>query len=168
MLLGLLLYCYTQGIFSSRKIERATYKDVAVRYLCGNQHPDHDTICDFRIRNEEAIATAFLSILILAKECGILRVGTVSIDGTKINANASINKSIRYDRAKTLERQLNLEIRELMDKAKEADSSPQGPSDGLGPEIQRLSELREKLKKAQWELVSCAYNLKRLFGLLNP
>ncbi len=76
LMLALLLYCYTQGIFSSRKIERATYKDIAIRYLCGNQHPDHDTICDFRVRNERAISEAFLSILKLAKECGILKVST--------------------------------------------------------------------------------------------
>lgn len=152
MLLGLLLYCYTQGVFSSRKIERATYKDIAVRYLCGNQHPDHDTICDFRVRNETAIAEAFLSILKLAKECGILKVGTVSIDGTKINANASINRSIRYDRAQALEQQLSQEIDCLMVKAKEADASTQRSQDDLGPEIQRLSDLREKMRKAQKNL----------------
>jgi transposase len=149
MLLALLLYCYSQGIFSSRKIELATWKDVAVRYLCGNQHPDHDTLCDFRVRNERAINEAFLKILLLARECGVLKIGMVSVDGTKINANASINKSLRYDRAKALERQLTREIDLLMEKAKEADSSTSDTGDDLGPEIKRLSDLREKMRAAQ-------------------
>lgn len=149
MLLALLLYCYSQGTFSSRKIERATWKDVAVRYICGNQHPDHDTICDFRVRNEGAISEAFLRVLKMAKECGILRIGMVSVDGTKINANASINKSLRYDRTQALDEQLTQEIQTLMAQAHEADSSDQEKGDSLGPEIQRLSDLRAKMRKAQ-------------------
>ncbi len=102
-MLALLLYCYCHGTFGSRRIERATWKDVAVRYICANQHPDHDTICDFRVRNEAAVSEAFLQVLKMAKEIGVLKVGTVSVDGTKIRANASIHKSLRYDRAGQLE-----------------------------------------------------------------
>jgi len=96
MMLGLLIYCYANGIFSSRRIERATYRDVAVRYLTGDTHPDHDTICTFRRENFEAVGEAFLQVLQLAGEIGVLKVGTVSIDGTHILANASRDKNVRF------------------------------------------------------------------------
>jgi transposase len=148
MMLALLLYCYSHGIFSSRRIERATYKDICVRYLCGNTHPDHDTICFFRNRNEVAIKSAFLKILLLAKKLGVLKIGSVSTDGTKIKANASINKSIRYDRAKELEKQLDLEINALVNKSKEADSQDNDDDDNLKGDLTRLTKLREKMKKS--------------------
>lgn len=149
MLLALLLYCYSHGIFSSRRIERATHRDVAVRYICANRHPDHDTICTFRVRNKEAIAEAFLRILLLAKEMKLLKVGTVSVDGSKIKANASIHKSLRYDRAKELEQELSLEIAELLAKAESEDKVKDEGGDDLDPELERLTILREKMKKAQ-------------------
>lgn len=149
MLLALLLYCYSHGIFSSRKIEQATYHHIAVRYLCGNTHPDHDTICTFRVRNEEAVKSSFLHILKLAKEMGVLKVGTVSVDGSKINANASIHKSLRYDRAVLLEKQLKQEIDRLLEKAKKEDEND---DDHLKGDLKRLSSLREKMQKAQKKL----------------
>lgn len=152
MMLALLLYCYSHGIFSSRRIERATWKDVAVRYICGNHHPDHDTICAFRVGNEKAISEAFLQVLLLAKEMNVLKVGTVSIDGTKIKANASISKSVRYDRAAQLEAQLKLEIAELMNRAAESENTPADEGETLGKEIQRLEELRSKMSKARERL----------------
>lgn len=152
MMLALLLYCYCHGTFGSRRIERATWKDVAVRYICGNQHPDHDTICDFRVRNEAAIAEAFLQVLKLAKEMGVMTVGSVSVDGTKIRANASIHKSLRYDRAAQLEAQLKLEIVELMSKAKQADSQESSDKQDLTVELQRLEILRKKMREAQEKL----------------
>jgi len=152
MMLALLLYCYSHGTFGSRRIERSTWKDVAVRYICGNLHPDHDTICDFRIRNERAISEAFLQVLKLAKEMGVLKVGTVSVDGTKIKANASIHKSLRNDRAGQIEAQLELEITELMNKAKQADNSEAEGKSELAQELQRLETLREKMRQAQEKL----------------
>jgi len=149
MLLALLLYCYSHGIFSSRRIERATYRDVAVRYICANRHPDHDTICTFRVRNKDAVADAFLRILLLAKEMKLLKVGTVSVDGSKIKANASIHKSIRYDRAGELELELSLEIAQLLAKAETEDKVKDERGDDLHPELERLTSLREKMKKAQ-------------------
>ena len=149
MLLALLLYCYSHGIFSSRRIERATHRDVAVRYICANRHPDHDTICAFRVRNKDAIAEAFLRILLLAKEMKVLKVGTVSVDGSKIKANASIHKSLRYDRAKELGQELSLEIAELLAKAESEDTVKDEGGDDLDPELERLTILREKMKKAQ-------------------
>ena len=89
MMLALLVYCDANGIFGSRRIERATYRDIGVRYVAANCHPDHDTICTFRRSNFDAVAEAFLQVLLLAKELQLLRVGTVSVDGTKVDANAS-------------------------------------------------------------------------------
>lgn len=88
MMLELLIYCFANGIFSSRRIGRATYRDVAVRYLTADTHPDHDTIAAFRRGNLEVIAACFLEVLQLAKQLRLLKVGTVSVDGTKLKANA--------------------------------------------------------------------------------
>ena len=97
MMLALLIYCYANGIFGSRRIERATYRDIGIWYVASNTHPDHDTICAFRPKNFEAVADTFEQVLLLAKELKLLRVGTVSVDGTKVDANK--HKNIRYDRA---------------------------------------------------------------------
>ena len=99
MMLALLVYCYCMGVFSSRRIERATYRDIAVRYLTGDTHPDHDTICAFRRQNGLVVKEGFVEVLRLAAEMKLLKVGTVSVDGTHIRANASKHKSVRYDRA---------------------------------------------------------------------
>lgn len=89
MLLALMIYCYANGLFSSRRIERATYRDIAVRYVTGNTHPDHDTICRFRRENGALVREAFAQVLRLAREMKLLKVGTVAVDGTHIKANAS-------------------------------------------------------------------------------
>ncbi len=162
MMLALLLYCYSHGIFGSRRIEKATWKDVSVRYICGGRHhPDHDTICDFRVRNEAAIAQAFLQTLKLARELGVLKVGTVSVDGTKIKANASIHKSLRYDRAGELEAQLELEIGGLMAKAREAESREPREKEELAGELKRLETLRMKMRQAQKQLEKRARETKK-------
>ncbi|CAN5481271.1 hypothetical protein BH09VER1_BH09VER1_53740 [soil metagenome] len=97
MMLGLLIYSYATGVFSSRKIERATYENVAVRVMCADTHPDHDTICAFRRGNPELLSASFAQVLELAARCGVLRVGgiTVALDGTKVLANASKHASGR-------------------------------------------------------------------------
>ena len=113
LILALLVYSYANGIFSSRRIERATYRDIAVRFVAANLHPDHDTIAVFRTTNKAAFEAAFLQILLLARETGLLRLGTVSIDGTKIDANASKIRSVRYDRARELRAKLAADIAQL-------------------------------------------------------
>lgn len=152
MMLALLIYCYANGIFSSRRIERASYRDVAVRYLTANTHPDHDTICKFRRENFEAIGQAFLEILKLAKAMGVLKVGTVSVDGTHIAANASKDRNVRYDRAGELDAQLKLDIAQLMKQAEQADQSDRDDGQRLPEEIQRRQKLREKLQQARAQL----------------
>lgn len=148
LMLALLIYCYSNGVFGSRRIERATHRDVAVRYLCANTHPDHDTICAFRRNNYEAFAEAFLYVLKLAREMKLLKVGTVSVDGTKIKANASKDKSVCYGRAVELEEQLKTDIAVLLKKAEEADNNERDEQQ-LPEEINRREKLREKMAKAR-------------------
>ena len=93
MMLALLIYCYANGIFSSRRIERATHRDIGVRFVAANRHPDHDMIARFRRENFAAVSESFLQVLLLAKELKLLRVGLVSVDGSKFKANASKHRS---------------------------------------------------------------------------
>ncbi len=152
MMLALLVYCYANGIFSSRRIERATYRNIGVRYLAGDTHPDHDAICEFRRRNQKAFAEAFLHVLKLAREMGVLKVGTVSVDGTHLDANASKSKNVRYDRAVELEKQLRLDIDDLLQKAETADMDETADGQSLPKEISRRKRLLEKMKEAQANL----------------
>ena len=151
MMLALLVYCYCNGIFSSRKIERATYRDVAVRYLTADLHPDHDTICKFRRENKEAISAAFIDILELARSLGLLTLGKVSTDGTHIKASASIDKSITYDRAVELRQRLEQDIAELMSQAEKADRE-EHDDQSLPEEIARRQALKTKMERAIVEL----------------
>lgn len=148
MLLALLIYCYANGIFSSRRIERATYRDVGVRLVAANTHPDHDTICTFRRENLVAIAECFLTVLELAREIKLLKLGTISVDGCKIDANANKHRSVRYDRACELREQLRVEIAELMKKAESADASGEADPQALPAEIAHREALKAKLDAA--------------------
>src|SRR5712691_11302093 len=114
MMLALLIYCYATGRFGSRAIEAATHSDVAVRYLCANLHPDHSSICEFRVANEAAFRAAFVSVLQLARQLRLTQVGAISVDGTKIQANASKHAAVSYQRAGEMIEQLELEVKELM------------------------------------------------------
>ena len=148
MMLALLIYCYANGIFSSRKIEQATYRHVSVRFIAANTHPDHDTIASFRRRNCSAFSAAFEHILLLASQSGLLKVGTVSVDGTKIKANAGKIKSIRYDRIQILRKRLAKDIADLMDKAEAADNAPDDDGTRLPEELSRRKTLKAKLDEA--------------------
>ena len=130
LLLGLLVYGYATGVFSSRKLERATYDSVAFRFVAANQHPDHDTIAAFRRRFLKEIETLFVQVLMLAREMGVLKIGTVALDGTKIHANASRHSALSYEHAGKIEAQLQAEVAELMAKAEAADQAdvPDGMS----------------------------------------
>ena len=148
MMLALLVYCYANGIFGSRRIERATYRDIGVRYVASNCHPDHDTICAFRCNNFEAVAQAFEQVLLLARELKLLRVGTVSVDGTKLDANANKRNNVRYDRAQ----ELRSEIKALLDRAEQEDSREVVDPQALLEELSRHERLRERLDRACAEL----------------
>ena len=152
MMLMLLVYCYSQGQFSSRRIERATYRDISVRVLTANTHPDHDTICTFRRQNFDLVAEVFLEVLKLAKELGILKVGTVSLDGAHVQANASKHKSVSYERAGELESQLKLDIAGLMAKAEEMDNQKIDEGHKLPESIAHREELMKKMAAARKQL----------------
>jgi transposase len=148
LMLGLLVYCYANGIFSSRRIERATFRDIGVRYVAANLHPDHDTIAAFRRSNRAAFEAAFLRVLLLAREAGLLRVGAVAIDGTKLDANASKIRSVRYDRAGELRAKLAADIAALTARAEAADMEDASDPQALPKEIARREALKAKLDAA--------------------
>ena len=163
MMLSLLIYCYATGRFSSRDIERATYNDVAVRYICGgDKHPDHDTICTFRVKNRAAFKEAFVKILLLAQELKFLKkVGGVSVDGTKIKANASKHTAVSYKRAGDIIEQLELEIEELTRKAEKADSAPLNDGLTVPDEIARRKDRKASLEKARRVIEERYENVKQ-------
>jgi transposase len=153
MLLGILVYGYATGVFSSRKLERATYDSVAFRFIAANDHPDHDTLAAFRRRFLAEIEALFVQVLLLAREMGVLKMGTVALDGTKISANASRHSALSYEHAGKIEAQLEAEVADLMAKAEAADAAdiPDGMSipDELARREERLQKLAEARKKIE-------------------
>ena len=145
MLLGLIIYGYATGVFSSRKLERATYDSVAFRFMAANEHPDHDTIAAFRRRFLKQIETLFVQVLGVAREMGVLKLGTVALDGTKMHANASRHSALSYEHAGRIEAQLQAEVADLMAKAEAADQAevPDGMSipEELARREQRLAAI---------------------------
>lgn len=150
MMCALLIYSYATGRFSSREIEYATYSDIAVRYVTANQHPDHDTICKFRRENGKAFKAAFIRVLELATELGVLKkLGGISIDGTKIKANASKHSAVSHKKAEELIERLSGEVKQLMDKAENADSTPLEEGLSIPDEIARRNKRIDKLTEAK-------------------
>jgi len=150
-MLSLLIYCYATGTFSSRKIEALTYDSVPVRFLTADTHPDHDSICKFRRENKDLLSSCFHQILELAATANILKVGdlTVSVDGTKILANASKHSAMSHGH---LEKQTKLaqdQIAELLAKAEEADAVPLQDGLTIPEEIQRREDRLAKLREAK-------------------
>src|SRR5438876_6489619 len=113
VLLGLLLYGYATGVFSSRKIERATYETVPFRFIAGNLHPDHDTLATFRKTFLPELKELFVQVLLLAQVAGVLKLGNISLDGTKIHADASKSKAVSYKHLLALEAHLRAEVEQL-------------------------------------------------------
>ena len=147
MLLGLLVYGYATGVFSSRKLERATYDSVAFRFIAANDHPDHDTIAAFRRRFLDRIEGLFVEVLLLAREAGVLKLGTVALDRTKVHANASRHSALSWKHACELEARLKAEVAELMALAEAADGAdvPDGMSvpEELARREDRLARIAE-------------------------
>jgi transposase len=147
MMVALLIYAYATGVFSSRRIERATYESVAVRYLCANHHPDHDTIAKFRRENEGLFRSCFGQVLLLAREAGVLRVGTLSVDGTRL-AGAGSARAVR--RLEEIEHELESLGEELLQKAEAADASDMdGGGTQLPVELCNREERQRKLRAAR-------------------
>ncbi len=149
MMLALLIYCYASGRFGSRTIEAATYSDVAVRYICANYHPDHDSICAFRVANKVAFKAAFVSVLQLARQLQLTQVGAVSIDGTKIQANASKHAAVSYQRAGEMIEQLELEVQQLMERAEQAEAKESQETLDIPAELARREKRLAALKQAR-------------------
>jgi transposase len=149
LLLGLLVYGYATGVFSSRKLERATYDSVAFRFIAANDHPDHDTIATFRRRFLKEIEGLFVQLLALAREMGMLKIGTVALDGTKIHANASRHSALSYERASKIEAQLKAEVVALLARAEAADKADVPDGMSLPEELERRETRLAKLDEAR-------------------
>lgn len=151
MMLTLLIYCYATGRFSSRVIEEATWSDVIVRYICGGTlHPDHDTLCTFRRTNRELFEKAFVKVLLMAQEtAGLRKVGTVSIDGTKIKANASKHSAVSYKHAGDQIELLRKEVEQLTAKAEQIDNIPLDDGLSIPDEIVRREDRIKSLEHAR-------------------
>ena len=123
ILLGLLLFGYATGVFSSRKIEKATHESIPFRFIAGGLHPDHDTIANFRKTFLADIAAVFVQVLVIAQQAGILKLGNISLDGSKIRADASKSHAVSYGRLLKLEIQLRAEVEELLALSEKVDQS---------------------------------------------
>jgi len=149
MLLGILVYGYATGVFSSRKLERATYDSVAFRFIAANDHPDHDTIAAFRRRFLKQIEALFVQVLLLAREMGVLKMGTIGLDGTKIRANASRHSALSYEHAGRIEAQLKAEVAALLAKAEAADAADLPDGMSIPDELARREERLRKIAEAR-------------------
>lgn len=153
VLLGLLIYGYVTGIASSRKIERATFDSVAFRYIAANTHPDHDTLAHFRRRFGAQFEQLFVQVLMLAREMGMLKLGKVSVDGSKIKANASKHSALSWGHLQKIEKQLQQEVQQLMALAESEDRTNIPDGMEVPKEIalrqQRLAVLDEAKRKLE-------------------
>ena len=154
MLLSLLIYGYATRVFSSRALERATYDSVAFRFIAGNEHPDHDTIAHFRKRFLVHIEGLFVEVLKLARAMGMLKLGTVALDGTKLHANASRHSALSHGHAKKLEKQLKREVAQLLRLAEQADAAdiPDGMS--IPEELERREQRLAAIAEAQTKIAA--------------
>jgi transposase len=172
MMLAFLFYGYATGTFSSRKLEQATYEQIPVIYITGNTHPDHNSINTFRKRFMEEMKDLFTQILMRAYALGALRLGDVSLDGTKIHANASKHKSLSWAYANRLEEQLRAEVDALLKKAEEAGDVEPVAGMKVGEEValrqahlQQIGEAKTELEaraQARYELEKAAYEAKQV------
>jgi transposase len=149
MLLGLLIYGYATGVFSSRGLERLTYDGVGARYLCANHHPDHDTIAKFRRENGPLLKSCFVRVLELAREVGLLKLGTVSVDGTKIAARAAKRRSLRREQLEAELAAVQRQVDALVAQAEAADGRGQDEGTTLPPELASRQRRLEKLRTAR-------------------
>ena len=152
MLLALIFYGYATGVFSSRKIEKGTYDSVPFRYIAVNSHPDHDTISNFRKRFLPEIESFFTQLLLIANQTGCLKLGSVSLDGTKIHANASKHSALSYKYACELEEKLREEVEKLMKMAEEADNTPIPDGLDIPHELSRREERIIVIRAAKEEI----------------
>jgi transposase len=149
ILLGLLFYGYATGVFSSRKIEKATYESIPFRFIAGGLHPDHDTIAHFRKTFLAEIKALFVQVLVVARDLGELSLGNISLDGSKIHADASKSHAVSYKRLLELEVHLSREVEELLARGEQADQQPLPAGLDLEAEVTLRRERLANLAQAK-------------------
>jgi transposase len=153
VMLGLLVYGYATGVYSSRRIETATHDSIAFRYIAANEQPDHDSLCTFRKRFLKEIEVLFVQVLCIARQMKLLKLGTIALDGTKVHANASRHSALSYGHAQKIEAQLEAEVKEMLARAEAADQEPLPKGFSIPKELalreERLAAIRQA--KAQIE-----------------
>jgi transposase len=165
LMVKLLVYGYANGVVSSRKLERATYRDIAVRMLCADQHPDYRSIARFRVRHLAALGELFVQALRLCRQASLVGLGALALDGTKLRANASRHKAMSYERMVKTEARLEAEIaviranvRALLAEAETVDAAedelygPDGRGDELPEELQRREQRLARIREAKQAL----------------
>ena len=152
LLVALLFYGYATGVFSSRKLEKASYDSIAFRYICANTNPDHDTIASFRKRFLKELEALFVDILLVAEAMGLVKLGNVSLDGTKIKANASKHKALSWEHANKLEEQLKDEVKQLLLLAEEADQNALPEEMDIPEELKRRKDRLAVIEQAKKEI----------------
>jgi transposase len=152
VMLGLLIYGYATGVYSSRRIEAATYESIAFRYIAANTQPDHDSLCAFRKRFPEEIKALFVQVLGIARQMKLLKLGTIALDGTKIHANASRHSALSYGHAQKIEAQLEVEVKELLARAEAADQEPLPEGLSIPAELERREERLAAIREAKAQI----------------
>lgn len=152
LMLGLLIYGYATGVYSSRRIEAATHESIAFRYIAANEQPDHDSLCAFRKRFLKEIEVLFVQVLCIARQMKLLKLGTIALDGTKIHANASRHSALSYGHAQKIEAQLEAEVKELLARAETADQEPLPEGLSIPQELSRREERLAAIRQAKAQI----------------
>jgi transposase len=153
MMVKVLVYAYASGVFSSRKIAKKLHEDVAFRVLAAGNFPKHRTICDFRALHLKELSALFVQVVKLARECGLVKLGTIAVDGTKLRANASKHKAMSYERMQAAERQLQQQVDELLARAAQVDANEADePETDIPAEIARREKRLAAIREAKQRL----------------
>ena len=152
VMLGLLIYGYATGVYSSRRIEAATHESIAFRYIAANERPDHDSLCAFRKRFLKEIEALFVQVLCIARQMKLLKLGTIALDGTKVHANASRHSALSYGHAQKIEAQLEAEVKEMLARAEAADQEPLPEGLSLPAELARREERLAAIRQAKAQI----------------
>ena len=152
VMLGLFIYGYATSVYSSRRIEAATYESVAFRYIAANEQPDHDSLCTFRKRFLKEIEALFVQVLCIARQMKLLKLGAIALDGTKIHANASRHSALSYGHAQKIEAQLQAEVKELLARAEAADQEPLPEGLSIPEELSRREERLAAIREAKAQI----------------
>ena len=152
VMLGLLIYGYATGTYSSRRIEAATHDSIAFRYIAANEQPDHDSLCAFRKRFLKEIEALFVQVLCIARQMKLLKLGTIALDGTKIHANASRHSALSYGHAQKIEAQLEAEVKQMLARAEAADQEPLPAGLSIPEELKRREDRLAAIRQAKTQI----------------